>query len=55
MGIAIVTNKGHNVDIYLISLYMTGFWKMVPNHTFLFQYIYLSLQHEKYCIPNNNS
>ena len=28
---------------------------MVPNHTFLFQYTYLSLQHEKYCIPNNIS
>ena len=28
---------------------------MFPNHTFLFQYTYLSLQHEKYCIPNNIS
>ena len=27
----------------------------VPNHMFLFQYTYLSLQHEKYCIPNNIS
>ena len=23
-----------------VEVYVTGFWKMVPNHTFLFQYIY---------------
>ena len=24
----------------MVPLYVTGFWKTVPNHTFLFQYIY---------------
>ena len=28
------------VCMYVYIFYVTGFWKMVPNHTFLFQYIY---------------
>ena len=35
-SIAVMSTKGiEDVDIYV-----TGFWKTVPNHTFLFQYIY---------------
>ena len=25
---------------HAVAIYVTGFWKTVPNHTFLFQYIY---------------
>ena len=26
--------------LFYIYIYVTGFWKTVPNHTFLFRYIY---------------
>ena len=28
------------VHVFNLTINVTGFWKTVPNHTFLFQYIY---------------
>ena len=55
LSIACVLYIGVSLWImYTIYVYVTGFWKTVPNHTFLFS-VYLSLPHEHHCILNNIS
>ena len=34
------SNRQQPSDVDSVSVIVTGFWKTVPNHTFVFQYIY---------------